>query len=399
MSNMVRRNTRWSTRRHCALLSSALAFALALDPGTAWAQGKNGPPIKVGAISSLTTAAAFPDSARAVKAYFDVINAEGGVHGRKLVLIAEDDKGDPKVARDAARRLAEREDVVAHVGSASTMECSVNAEYYASRGLISIQGTGVDPACFGSPNVSPVNTGPYVGLWAALYFASDVLKRQKLCSVLMDIPGMGPGYEEAVASWKKHTRRSLTLHDPLYPPGAPAGPFIKKVLDAGCEAVVFLGLEPWVIDWVKAARDVKGIDWIFLTPAYTADVAKTLGADGEGIYAMSEFMPWSSRSLDLTDWRDTMKRGKVPLTSFSQGGYLAAQVFVSTLRGMRGEITRESVQRAFREFKGFDSPLIGTQYNFGAGAKHSSNRAIIPMVLRDGQWRVAHADWVIVPQF
>lgn len=381
-------------RRALAVACAAVAWT-----GAACAQGRNAAPIKVGAISSLASGAAFPESARAVKAYFDVINAEGGVHGRKLVLIAEDDKGNPAVAREAARRLVEREEVVAHVGSASTLECSVNAAYYASRGLVSIQGTGVDPACFSSPNVSPVNTGPYVGLWAALYFASDVLKRQKVCTVLMGIPGMGPGYEEAIASWKKHTGRTLALHDPQYPPGAPTAPFIGKVREAGCEAAVFLGLEPWVIDWVKAARDVKGIDWIFLTPAYTADVAKTLGAAGDGIYAMSEFMPWSSRSLDLTDWRDTMKRGKVPLTSFSQGGYLAAQVFVATLRGMRGDITRESVQRAFREFKGFDSPLIGTQYGFGPAPKHSSNRAIIPMVLRDGQWRVAHADWLVVPPF
>lgn len=380
------------------LLSLAMVGVLGI--GDAWAQArKNSTPIKVGAISSLASGAAFPESAKAVKAYFDVINAEGGVHGRKLVLIAEDDKGDPKVAREAARRLVDREEVVAHVGSASTMECSVNAEYYASRGLVSLQGTGVDPACFGSPNISPVNTGPYVGLWAALYFASDVLKRQKVCAVLMDIPGMGPGYAEAVAAWKKHTGRSLALHDPHYVPGAPTAPYIAKVREAGCEAAVFLGLEPWVIDWVKSARETKGIDWIFLTPAYTADVARTLGAAGDGIYAMSEFMPWSSRSLDLTDWRDTMKRGKVPLTSFSQGGYLAAQVFAATLRGMRGEITRESVQREFREFRGFDSPLIGTQYQFGPGTRHSSNRAIIPMVLRDGQWRVAHADWLVVPPF
>ena len=265
-------------------------------------------------------------------------------------------------------------------------------------------GRWLPPGPFDSPiwhnlGIALLLGGFALGLWAALYFASDVLKRQKVCAVLMDIPGMGPGYAEAVAAWKKHTGRSLVLHDPHYVPGAPTAPYIAKVREAGCEAAVFLGLEPWVIDWVKSAREVRTIDWIFLTPAYTADVARTLGAAGEGIYAMSEFMPWSSRSLDLTDWRDTMKRGKVPLTSFSQGGYLAAQVFVATLRGMRGEITRESVQRAFREFRGFESPLIGTPYQFGPGARHSSNRAIIPMVLREGQWRVAHADWLIVPPF
>ncbi|GIK25073.1 MAG: hypothetical protein BroJett006_13190 [Betaproteobacteria bacterium] len=161
---------------------------------------------------------------------------------------------------------------------------------------------------------------------------------------------------------------------------------MARVREAGCEAVIFTGVEPFIIDWG------------FLTPAYTAGVAKGLGAAGEGIYSMSEFMPWSSRSLDLNDWRDVMKRGKVPLTSFSQGGYLSAQIFVSVLRGIRGEIGRESVAQAFREMKLFDSPLIGTPYSFGTAQRHNPNRAILPMVLRDGQWRIAHPDWIVAPE-
>lgn len=377
----------------------ALAIAgLILCPvGAAYAQGKA--PIKVGAISSIASGSAFPESAKAVKAYFDMINAEGGIRGRKLVLIAEDDKGDPKIAHEAAKRLVEREGVVAMVGSASTGECSANAAYYASQRIVSVQGTGVDTACFSSPNISPVNTGPYVGLAAALQFASEVRGRRKVCTILMNIPGMRAGYEEAIATWRQNFRKELHLHDPAYPPGAPTAPYVKKALDAQCEAVVFLGLEPWVIDWIKDVKAAggSGVDWLFLTPAYTADVARKAGANGDGMFAMSEFLPWSSRALDLTDWRETMNKSKVPLTSFSQGGYLAAQVFVSVLRRIPGEITREAVLNAFRELDRYDSPLIGTPYGFGTAQRHNSNHAIIPMVLRDGQWRVAHADWIIVP--
>jgi len=380
-------------------IAPAVAGLLLVVGGAASAQGRNAPPIKVGVISSLTAAAAFPDSAKATKAYFDDINAHGGIRGRKLTLIAEDDKGDPKVAAAAARRLVEQESVVAMVGSASTSECGANADFYARQRIVAIQGTGVDTACFNSPNISPVNTGPYVGLAAALQFASEIRARKKVCTVLMDIPGMRAGYEEAIATWKKNFRRDLHLHDPAYPPGAPTAPYVKKVIDAQCDAVVFLGLEPWVLDWIK---DVKAagagtIDWLYLTPAYTADVARKAGAGGDGMFAMSEFLPWSSRALDLTDWREVMTHGKVPLTSFSQGGYLAAQVFVSVLRKIPGDITRESVYKAFRELDRYDSPLIGTPYSFGDKSRHNANHAIIPMVLREGQWRVAHPDWIIVP--
>lgn len=377
----------------------AIVVLTCFQAATTYAQGKSAAPIKVGAISSLTSAAAFPDSIKAAKAYFDSINAEGGIHGRKLVLIAADDKGDPKIANEAARRIVERENVVAMVGSASTVECGANGAYYTSQRIVSIQGTGVDTACFNSPNISPVNTGPYVGLAAALQFASEIRGRRKICALLMDIPGMRAGNEEAIGTWKQHYRKELHHHDPAYPPGTPTASYAKKILDAQCDAIVFNGIEPWVIEWIKYIKAAGGgsIDWLFLTPAYTSDVARKAGADVEGIYAMSEFLPWSSRALDLTDWRETMNRSKVPLTSFSQGGYLAAQIFVSVLRRIPGEINRESVLAAFRGLDRYESPLIGTPYSFGMGQRHNSNHAIIPMVLRDGGWRVAHPDWIIVP--
>lgn len=370
--------------------------------GPAMAQGKGaanpgaGKPIKVGAISSLSGGAAFPESAQAVKAYFDTINAEGGIRGRKLVLVSEDDRNDPKAARGAARRLDEQE-VVAHVGSASTLECGVNAAHYASRNLVSVQGTGVDPDCFRSANIAPVNAGPYLSLDVALRFATEIRGRQKVCLFFMNIPALMPGYEEVVAKWKARTGRTPHLYDVSYLPGAPTAPVVDKVRQSGCEAAVFTGVEPFIIDWMRNVRskNIAGVDWIFLTPAYTAGVAKALGAQGEGIYSLSEFMPWSSRALDLNDWRDTMKRGKVPLTSFSQGGYLAAQIFVSVLRGIKGDITRESVAQAFRALERYDSPLIGTPYSFGTAARHNPNHAILPMVLRDGEWRIAHPDWII----
>lgn len=382
------------------IAAAALAVTLSTAaPSRAGAPAITGKPIKVGAISTLTTAAAFPQSVMAAKAFFDQVNGEGGIRGRKLVLVADDDKGDPKLASAIARRLVENEGVVAMVSSASAMECSVNAAYYMSKGIAAIQGTGVDPACFNSPNISPVNTGPYIGLAAALQFASEVRGKQKICAILMDIPGMGPEYEKTIASWKRHFHKQLHLLDREYPLGSPTAPYVKKVLDANCDAAVFLALEPDVVNWVGAVKATgrEDVDWLFLTPAYTADVARKAGATGDGMFAMSEFLPWSSRALDLTDWRETMNKGKVPLTSFSQGGYLAAQVFVSVLRRIPGEITRESVLDALRKLERYESPLIGTPYSFGDKPRHNANHAIIPMVLREGQWRVAHPDWIVVP--
>ncbi len=134
-----------------------------------------GEPIRVGNISSLTGGALFPEASAAAAAVFERVNAAGGIGGRPIELIIEDDGGTPEGAATAARKLVEQDDVVAMVGSASTLECVVNAGLYAEASVYSIQGTGVDPLCFLSPNISPVNTGPYAGITVSLYYASETL--------------------------------------------------------------------------------------------------------------------------------------------------------------------------------------------------------------------------------
>jgi branched-chain amino acid transport system substrate-binding protein len=174
---------------------------------------------------------------------------------------------------------------------------------------------------------------------------------------------------------------------------------VHEALNAGCSGVVYTGVEVHVLEWMAAVVRAKAgpVDWVFLTPAYTANVAERLGVSGNGIFAMSEFEPWSSRSGMLNDWREVMTRGKVLRTSFSQGGYVAAQLFVRVLRLINGDINRESVTRAFKTLAPQKIPMLGTSFEFGPGPAHASNRANLPVQLQDGTWRVAHWEFIVAP--
>lgn len=375
-------------------LFAALAAANCLAQGQPQAKALAKGPIKVGAISSI---ALFPEATSAVRAYFDTVNAAGGIRGRKLQLAVEDDKVDPETAGRAARKLVETEKVVAHVGSASALECAVNATYYAEKGIVSIQGTGVDPVCFDSPNIAPVNTGPYLGTALALKFLTEIRQRKRPCVVTVAYaPSQKPAFQRVVDEWAKRSSRKLAYSAIGIAPTEELGAYVKNALDAKCDGLVFTAIEPGVVAWVKAARlqKAQGVDWVFLTPAYTQNVADTLKVEGEGIYAISEFEPWSSRSGMLTDWRNVMIKGSVPLTSFSQGGYVAASVFVKVLRGIEGDITRESVTQAFKTLKEQRVPLMGTPFSFGQAAQHNPNRAAVPVRLEAGRWVVAHWDYI-----
>ncbi|WP_158817511.1 ABC transporter substrate-binding protein [Methylocapsa sp. S129] len=355
--------------------------------------------IRIGAVSTITGAFTFPESTAAAKAVFDRINQAGGIEGRKIEYLIEDDKGDPGVAAQAAHRLVDDKSVVVNVASASLPECSANAAYYKSKNFLSVQGTGVDPVCFTSSNISPVNTGPYLGLAISLYFASEILHKADVCSFSSGIPIQAVGWQRAIDRYTRVTGKSLKVDDRTMQPTDDVTPLVLKAKRSGCEAVVFTGIEPQVVAWMQAVKEqgVTGITWIFLTPAYTTNVAKVLGADGEGIYANSEFEPFLTSSETLKDWRQLMTSNNIPLTSFSEGGYLAATIIADVMKNIKGEVTRESVTAALLALDRYKTPLMGSSYSFGRDSAHNPNSSSKFVQIKDGAWVVATPDFVTLP--
>ncbi len=104
--------------RYVKCVRAALGLAAALCAGAALAQE----PIRIGAFLSVTGPAAFlgdPEQ-KTLEMVVERINAEGGVLGRKLQLIAYDDAGDAEKARTFAKRLLEQDRVDAIVGGSTT---------------------------------------------------------------------------------------------------------------------------------------------------------------------------------------------------------------------------------------------------------------------------------------
>lgn len=358
-------------------------------------------PIKIGAVSTLSGAGAFKESTDAAKAYFDRINQEGGIHGRKIDYLPLDDKANPDEARHAAQKLVEVENVVAMAGGTSLADCASNAHYYEQANLMSVVGGAIQPECFNAANLSPVNAGPYLGLANALTFASDVRQRQKVCAVMLDLPGVIDGYKKIIAIWSSQYGKNLTLADYTYQLSSTPDQFLDKTIKAGCQAVVFTGNEALAIDWLKAvrARKIEGVDWIFLTPAYSQSVADQFSTDATlDIFAMSEFEPWSSRSSTLNEWSSLIRDAKLSRTSLSQAGYLSAYVVVNVLKGIHGDINRKSVSAALKSMAPMNTQITGSPYVFGSASRHASNRAVLPMKLIGKSWRIAHHTWIIFPE-
>src|SRR3954464_10711808 len=98
------------------LLGGAAALAALPALPRALAQGA---PIRIGTLTPLTGAGGpyGPVMVKAVKAVVDQVNAAGGVLGRKIELVSEDDQTNPEAGVRAARKLIDVDKVSAILGT------------------------------------------------------------------------------------------------------------------------------------------------------------------------------------------------------------------------------------------------------------------------------------------
>jgi len=128
-----------------ASIVGALALVLALgacsnasagaSAGGSGAPGVSAKEIDVGSLANITgpLSADFAPIVSGVQAYFDMVNAHGGVYGRKLVLKYQlDDQGEPTQDADLARTLVTQDHVFAVVGVGTPF--FVGAKYLAQTG-------------------------------------------------------------------------------------------------------------------------------------------------------------------------------------------------------------------------------------------------------------------------
>ncbi len=93
-----------------------------LGSAAAWSKPATGSPYVIGAIFSVTGDASslgVPE-ANTARMLEGMINAQGGINGHVLKIVIEDDRGDPAEALNAARRLVERDNVLAIIGPSRT---------------------------------------------------------------------------------------------------------------------------------------------------------------------------------------------------------------------------------------------------------------------------------------
>jgi branched-chain amino acid transport system substrate-binding protein len=228
-------------------------------------------------------------SARAAELVVREFNAKGGVLGRQVKLLVEDDVCKPEIAANTAGRLvsAKADVVLGHICSGAAKAA---LGIYRDAGVIAMSPSATNPELTQSgqyPNFYRTIAPDDAQARLEVDFALDTLKVRKI-AVLHDKQDYGRGLAEFAKKFIDASggKGQVVLFEGITPGAVDYSAVIQKVRQSGAEAVIYGGYHPEASKLVSGMRKKK-IDLPFISDDGVKDdtFIKVAGAFAEGVYA------------------------------------------------------------------------------------------------------------------
>lgn len=334
-----------------------------------------------------------------LEAAFAEVNAGGGVHGRRVLLVSLDDAYEPEAAVANTRALIEEHDVFALVGAVGT------------------------PTSRAAQPVTSAADVPYIAPFTGAEFLRDASEQSNVVNVRasyyqetgeivarlttdLGIERIGILYQDDSygRAGLEGLRRALAAHGlPLvaeanYPRNTE---IVKRaVLDLSLfnpEAVVIIGAYKPAAMLIRWARRVD-FNPVFVNISFvgTSALAQELGARGEGVY-ITQVVPFPEDSgIPVVDRYQKALAATAPGVQpgfVSLEGYLAGRLVAEGLQLAGEGATRDQFLAALHAAPAID--LGGFELVYGEQDNQGSDRVYLTVI--DGQGEVQPAQRMVRP--
>lgn len=358
-----------NTRTKRAVIASALITAGAMVLSTIPAQatettGVTATSIKLGISSPKTGSAGlvYGKVPGAMKAYFDYINANGGVNGRKITLVSHDDKYLPRLAATQTTKLVLNDRVFAIVGALGTATHS-NAYSAAKLARNNVPSLFVNTGFSGFANKAKYPT-------AFMVLPSYAMEAKIMAKFIKDTPALAPQASFLIAQDDefgidgvggfKSAGHTFAAAPTLYPQGGLTAALAEGALTRlsavpGKPILILFGTTDTTATILKAAEKLSLTNkFTFLAGSVGGD-ANTLLALGvkattvDGVISAS-FFPDAKDASDeyvkqFMDINTKYNKG-VTFDNIVLQGMNSAMLTVQALRAAGKNLTRTGLMRA-----------------------------------------------------
>jgi len=294
---------------------------------------------------------------KAAKLVVEDVNAKGGILGKQVEVIAEDDVCKPEVATNTATKLATAgvTVVVGHVCSGATKAA---LDIYKESKIITMSGSATNPDLTQSgkyPNFFRTIASDDAQAKLEVDFALDTLKLKKI-AVLHDKGDYGKGLAEFAKTFiEKSGKGEVVLFEGVTPGAVDYSSVVNKVKKSGAEAIIFGGYHPEASKIVSEMRKSK-MKTVFISDDGVKDETfiKVAGKYAEGVYATGP-MDTSTNPMDKLVKEAYKKAYGEDVGVFSINGYAATQALLNAIQ-KAGSTDYDAIVKALRT-EYVDTPL------------------------------------------
>ena len=321
-----------------------------------------------------------------VKAYFDLVNEKGGVNGRKLELISEDDRYEASVAPAASKKLIEQHKVFALVGYVGT-PTGVQHLPVVTQAKVPLVGM------FTGAEALRVPHNRYVFHVRASYYDET----EKIVEQVVSTGGrkisvfyQNDAYGEAGRKGTELAleRRKMKIHSQgTVERNTVAVEAAAKAINASQpDAVVMVSAYTSIAAFVREMQKLgSGATFYNVSFVGSKALADALGKDGVGV-AISQVVPfpWGTAVPVVKEYQAAAKKAGFTDYNFSAlEGYLSAKVLVEGLRRTGRDLNREKFVDTMEKM---DVDLGGFHVTYSPKNHAGSKFVDLTIIARDGKF-------------
>lgn len=286
---------------------------------------------------------------RAAELVAKEINTRGGILGKQVEVLAEDDVCKPEVATNTATKLVSRgvHVVLGHICSGATKTA---LGIYKDAGIVVMSSSATNPELTQSgkyPNFFRTIASDDAQAKLDAEFTINVLKAKKI-AVLHDKGDYGKGLAEYAKKFIEESKKAqVVLYEGITPGAVDYSAVVQKIKQSGAEAVIYGGYHPEASSIVAQMRK-KGMKTYFVSDDGVKDdtFIKVAGKYAEGVYASGP-KDTSKNPLAVAAIAAHKKEYNADPGAFFLNGYAAAQALLNAIE--KAKTTKgDAVAKALR---------------------------------------------------
>lgn len=326
------------------LLAAALLFA-APATGTAAETIKLG----VGGAHTGDLAGYGIPALNAAKLVVEKYNANGGINGKMIEILQQDDQCKPELSTNAATKLITEgaEIVMGHTCSGANKAA---LPMYEDKKIVSMSPSATSPSLTQdgkSPHFFRTTASDDAQARLAADFVVQALGAKKV-AILHDKGDYGKTYAEFVQQFlKEGGQAEVVFFDGITPGAVDYSPAVQKIRRSGADTLVFGGYYPEASKLITAIRARKmEINFVSEDGVKTEAFLKLAEKDGEGVYASSSYDN-SELPVTIEAFEAHRKTFGADPGQFFENSYAATQALLNAVE-KAGTTEPEAVMKALR---------------------------------------------------